>query len=155
MEQFTIGQLAARVGVPTTTVRFYERSGLLRQPLRTASNYRVYQQDEVERLRFIRASQAAGLTLADIKALLEYRDGVVAPCREVRDVIEKRLAKVTDAMKELRHVRKVLDGYLKICQQAEQGEPCEVIHQLDAGRENAAAGADGHRRRKKESGTAP
>ena len=131
MEQFTIGQMAARVGIPTTTVRFYERSGLLRKPLRTASNYRVYEQDEVERLRFIRAAQASGLTLADIKALLGYRDGV-APCSEVRDLIEKRLARITEALKAMRHVKKVLDGYLRICRQAERGDPCEVIERLDS-----------------------
>lgn len=151
MDSFTIGELAARVGVPTTTVRYYERSGLLRKPRRTESNYRLYDQDEVERLRFIRASQAAGLTLSDIKVLLLYRDGVVAPCSEVRDLIEKRLAKITEAMRELRHVKKVLDGYLEICRQAEADARCEVLDRLDAvpGGE-AGKGAPGNRTGKKQ-----
>lgn len=131
MEQLSIGELAARVGIPTTTVRYYERSGLLRKPARSASNYRVYDHDAVERLRFIRAAQSAGLTLADIGVLLRYRDGLVAPCREVKLLIEKRLEKIQSTLREFRHVQHVLKSYLEICRQAEEDEPCGVLDRLD------------------------
>ncbi|MFQ5720317.1 MAG: MerR family transcriptional regulator [Acidobacteriota bacterium] len=132
MAGYTIGEMAAQVGVPTTTVRYYERQGLLREPRRTASNYRLYDEDEVDRLRFIRAAQSAGLTLSDIKILLGYRDGVVAPCREVQHLIEHRLASITENMRQMRHVKRVLESYLEICRQAEADGRCEVIDRLAA-----------------------
>ena len=80
---------------------------------------------------FVRAAQATGFTLADIKSLLEYRDGVTAPCKEVRVLIEKRLVTVRERMREFRHVEKVLQAYLAICRKAEQDEPCHIIGKLD------------------------
>ena len=131
MKLLTIGELAAKTGVPTTTIRYYEREGLLQSPQRTAANYRAYDQEGVERLRFIRASQAAGLTLSDVKTLLGYRDGTILPCREVRVLLEKRLKTVEGSLKELRHLHKVLKSFVDICRQAEGDEPCGVVERLD------------------------
>ncbi len=69
----TIGQLAAQADVPTSTVRYYERRGLLRCEGRTRANYRQYGEATLERLRFIRAAQAAGFTLVDIRSLHRHR----------------------------------------------------------------------------------
>lgn len=66
---YTIGQLARAVGVPTSTVRYYERIGLLQPDGRTAGNYRLYGKEALECLRFIRAAQATGFTLEDITHL--------------------------------------------------------------------------------------
>jgi DNA-binding transcriptional MerR regulator len=131
MDGLSIGDLAAKAGVPTSTIRYYERSGLVSPASRSESNYRLYDQEAVDRLRFIRAAQSAGLTLADIKTLLEYRDGVVAPCREVRVLIEHRLVLIEEKMKEFRHVQRVLKSYLSVCKQSDQEDPCQVLDQLD------------------------
>ncbi len=69
-----IGELAERAGVSAKTVRYYESIGLLAEPERTTSNYRDYGADAVDRLRFIRDSQAAGLTLAEVGSILEMKD---------------------------------------------------------------------------------
>ena len=130
----TIGELATAVGVPTSTIRYYERSGLMKPAERTESNYRIYDDVTLERLRFIRAAQASGLTLIDIKTLLEYRDGVTAPCREVRVLIEKRLDQIQERMREFRHVEHVLKSYLDICQKAEEDEPCQVLDRMGSAR---------------------
>ncbi|HEX9867840.1 MAG TPA: MerR family transcriptional regulator [Candidatus Tectomicrobia bacterium] len=71
---YSIGQLARAAGVPTSTVRYYERIGLLHSDARTAGNYRRYGQETLEYLRFIRAAQRTGFTLEDITALLQLRD---------------------------------------------------------------------------------
>ena len=75
-----IGQLAKTVGVPDSTIRFYERQGLLRPAGRTTANYRYYGPDAEDRLTFIRAAQAAGFELTDIKSMLAFQDGGVTPC---------------------------------------------------------------------------
>ena len=69
-----IGELAKTVGVEPDTIRFYEREGLLSEPNRTASGYRVYDESAVDRMRFIQGAQRLGLRLADIRDLLTVRD---------------------------------------------------------------------------------
>lgn len=133
--RYSIGQLARRAEVPTSTVRYYERAGLLTPAGRTTSNYRFYGEDAFERLRFIRAAQATGFTLKDITALLDLRDGTTAPCREVQVLIEARLADVAQQLGDLRHVQDVLDASLhiccQVCSQAEAKGRCQVIESLN------------------------
>lgn len=80
MQTYTIGQLAKSVGVPISTVRYYERAGLLKPEARTGSNYRVYSQQSLERLQFIRSAQAVGLSLDDIAQMLRAAHGSDQPC---------------------------------------------------------------------------
>lgn len=127
----TIGHLARRAEVATSTVRYYERIRLLTPPRRTESNYRLYTGDTVERLRFIRAAQVAGLTLADIRTLLAYRDGETAPCAEIQTLLESRLSQVEDNLRELRHVRRVLRSFLDVCRHNSSTESCQVLSSLE------------------------
>ncbi len=126
----TIGALSRRTGIPASTLRYYEREGLLVPSGRTASNYRIYGEQEVERLRFIRTAQTVGFTLVDIRTLLSYRDRVRAPCREVSPIIEERLAHVEDRLAEFRHVRRVLRSFLTECHAANQDAACHVLNKL-------------------------
>ena len=127
---FTIGQLATQTGVPSTTVRFYERRGLLEPEARSRGNYRQYGEGAVERLRFIRAAQASGFTLSDIRALLDFKDGHTAPCAEVRALIDGRLAHVAEQIEHLEQVRVTLARWRKLCQKAEREGRCGVIDRL-------------------------
>ena len=131
----TIGEVAGEAGLPTSTLRYYERAGLLMQPARSASNYRLYDETITDRIGFIRAAQSTGFTLEDIKGLLAYRDGIAAPCREIRDLIEARLARVDEKMSELRHVHEVLTRFLDACRKEEGGVECHVL-----GRPETASG---------------
>lgn len=75
----SIGELARRAGVPASTVRHYERRGLLQPGGRTGGNYRLYGPAELARLRFIRAARASGFRLADVGELLALRARGIAP----------------------------------------------------------------------------
>ena len=86
-----IGELAAVTGTTTKTLRFYEDSGLLHPAGRTRSGYREYGDDAVARLGFIRRGRAAGLTLAQIREVLEVRDRGSAPCAHVAELLAVRL----------------------------------------------------------------
>jgi len=107
---YSIGAMAKAAGVPTTTVRYYERRGLLAPDGRSRAKYRVYGAASLERLQFIRSAQATGFTLEDIAALLELRDeGRGGRCRtEVRSMIARRLADTETKMVDLERVRTVL-----------------------------------------------
>jgi MerR family mercuric resistance operon transcriptional regulator len=115
MDDLTIGQLAAAAGVQTSTVRFYEREGLLKPDARTGSNYRTYTAASLARLKFIRAAQASGFQLNDIREMLALTHSDDAPCKDVEQLIERRLADVRTRMKELKRVERVLDEALKNC----------------------------------------
>lgn len=122
-----IGELAKAVDVPTSTVRFYEREGLLSPSARSASNYRLYTEADLERLRFIRAAQATGFTLRDVKALLRP-----AACGRVQSLIEHRLDEVARRMAELRHVKRVLERSLRTCQEHAPSGRCKVVEDLSS-----------------------
>jgi DNA-binding transcriptional MerR regulator len=103
-----IGELARQSGVPATALRYYEQLGLLPEPNRTESGYRMYGEDAVDRLAFIRAAQAVGLTLAEVRQVLGVRDAGEAPCRVVTDLIEHRHAEVKAKIAELRQLEREL-----------------------------------------------
>ena len=89
-----IGELADAVGLPTQTLRFYERKGLLPDPERGANGYRNYDESTLTRLHFIGAAQAAGLTLAEIGSIIDLRDDGTVPCKHVAGLVENKLAAV-------------------------------------------------------------
>ena len=123
----TIGELAEAADVPTSTIRYYERARLLKPSTRSPSNYRLYSAGDLERLRFIRAAQATGFTLADVTKLLRP-----AACGSVQRLIEERLDQVGNRMKELRHVQKVLRAAFAECQSHEKSGRCKVVDDLSA-----------------------
>lgn len=126
-ETLTIGQLAKDAGVPTSTIRYYERAKLLNPSARSASNYRLYSTEDLHRLRFIRAAQATGFALKDIHELLRP-----APCQRVQARIESRLEEVAGRIRELRHVQRVLTAALRVCREHEESGRCGVIDSISA-----------------------
>lgn len=125
----TIGQAAEAAGVAATTLRYYERAGLLRPALRTHARYRLYDAETIEQLRFIRAAQAVGFTLDDIRLLLELEGGDAHDCRsEVQPLIVRRLADVKRKMNDLKRVQAALGRALDKCRRS-QGE-CPVLKEL-------------------------
>src|SRR2546425_9106850 len=81
MEGLTTAKLAHEGGVNVETIRYYERHGLLPKPPRTHSGYRIFSEDAVKRLRFIKHAQDLGFSLKEVKELLALR--VIRPCAEV------------------------------------------------------------------------
>lgn len=126
---FTISELAREAGVPTTTIRYYERAGLLMPTARSGAGYRLYSNAELERLRFIRAAQAVGFALDDIDALLKLETDRAPLCQtEVAALLEKRLAETEARLRDLRQVKAHLSAALTKCR-ASNGE-CAVMKEL-------------------------
>jgi MerR family mercuric resistance operon transcriptional regulator len=111
----TIGQLALAAGVPTSTVRYYERVGLFKPDARTRAGYRSYSAAAVERLRFIRAAQATGFSLDDVRQMLELTHSDDPPCEEVATLINRRLDDVRRRLRELKRVERALTTAIKSC----------------------------------------
>jgi len=100
-----IGEVERRSGVPAKTIRYYEGIGVLTAPAREASGYRSYDDTVLDRLAFIRAAQAAGLHLGEIREIVALRDRGETPCSHVTDIIGRRAAEIDRQIAELEHVR--------------------------------------------------
>jgi DNA-binding transcriptional MerR regulator len=117
-----IGELAKLSDTSTKTIRFYEDSGLLPAPARSASGYRDYGSEVVDRLRFIHRGQAAGLTLQKVRQILAIHDRGEVPCGHVRQVLSSRLDQVRAQIAEL----VALEGHLQsLLDRASHGAPTE------------------------------
>jgi DNA-binding transcriptional MerR regulator len=117
-----IGELAARSGVPAKTIRYWEAEGLMPQPERTTSGYRDYDAVAADRARFIRRAQASGLTLAQIRQVLDISDEGNRPCEHVGTVVGERLAEVEARLAELRATRAHLR---RLAERAAAQDPAE------------------------------
>ena len=140
MITYTIGQLARAANVPTSTIRFYERTGLFRPDGRTGGNYRQYSEQALEKLRFIRSAQATGFSLDDVRDLLSLSDSDEAPCDDVVNLTKKRLGEVRSRIKELKHVERVLSKSLDNCCRGTSPDLCDRIIGL---KRRVGAGAGG------------
>lgn len=108
-----IGELSERSGTPIRTIRFYEDKGVLPAPTRTHSGYRDYDEDAVNRLRFVSAAQGAGLRLAEITSILTVRDAGEAPCQHTTSLLRAKRDEIEARLKELRHIRNEVDSLLQ------------------------------------------
>lgn len=104
-----IGELATLAGIPAKTIRYYEGIGLLDPPARTPAGYRDYEPDVCDRIGFIRAAQAAGLTLGEIRGIVALRDRGETPCSHVLGLLTARHAEIDQRIAELRAVSAELD----------------------------------------------
>ncbi|NMR21221.1 heavy metal-responsive transcriptional regulator [Cellulomonas fimi] len=105
-----IGELAQASGTTTKTLRYYEQAGLIPAPGRTAGGYRDYPPEALSRLDFIRRGQAAGLTLAQVRGVLDVRDRGLAPCEHVHDLLDAHLTALDRQIADLHALRDTVAG---------------------------------------------
>lgn len=127
---FTIGQVATDGGVHVETVRYYQRIGLIAEPLRPAGGVRRYDQAIVERLRFIKRSQELGFSLDEVRQLLALDDG--QSCRETRLLAESKLAVIWQRLADLARMRKTLESLIAECASGGRPRSCPIIASLSA-----------------------
>jgi MerR family copper efflux transcriptional regulator len=104
-----IGELAERAGISAKAIRYYEQIGVLTPPTRTPSGYRDYGHADLGRLAFVRAAQAVGLTLGEIRQVVAFRDDGQTPCEHVAALLQRRAAEVDARIAELQQLRGELD----------------------------------------------
>ncbi|HXF76055.1 MAG TPA: MerR family DNA-binding protein [Methylomirabilota bacterium] len=109
----TIGQVAQRVGLRPSAIRFYERRGMLRPTLRAPNGYRFYGEDVVKLLRFVKRAQSLGITLKEIKPLLALAARGQQPCSHVKQLAQKHLEEVGQKIRALRALQKDFRSLLR------------------------------------------
>lgn len=129
-EQYTIGTLARHAGVNVETIRYYQRRGLVGEPVRPLGGIRRYAEAHARRLRFIRQGQTLGFSLEEIADLLALEDG--RHCREAEHLGTAKLATVRERMAQLRSVEKVLAALVERCQCNTGKMRCPLIAALES-----------------------
>ena len=140
MAEHTIGSVARQAGVGVETIRFYEREGLISAPPRSASGYRQYPQDAVERIRFIQRAKELGFSLAEVRSLLDLRVRSDAECQDVRVRADKKIADIDAKIRDLRGMRRVLSELTQACSAGKTTGECPILESLVHGW--GAVGAD-------------
>lgn len=125
----TIGRVAERADVGIDTIRFYERRGLLPEPQRTASGYRLYTDATIKRLDFIRRAKALGFTLEEIIALLGLQDSGGAKA-DVKALTKRKLGQIDAKINDLQRMRDVLSALEHDCAGTGDVRTCPIIEAL-------------------------
>lgn len=114
MKTYTSGELAECVGVNTETIRYYERRALLTPSGRKRSGYRIYTDDDVARLRFIRSAKELGFTLREIQQLLNLTDDPTTRCTDVKALAIAKLAEINKRIAELTAIKAQLKSQVAL-----------------------------------------
>lgn len=131
MQGLTVGEVAQRAAVNLQTIRFYEREGLLPKPPRTASNYRVYSEDAIRRVRFIKRAQELGFSLKDIRELLALRARPGTRCADVRLQATAKLQDIEEKIGTLRRMRRALTKLIGECSGKGPVSECPILEALE------------------------
>jgi DNA-binding transcriptional MerR regulator len=107
-QRLKIGEVSKRSGVGIETLRFYEKGGLLPRPARTGSGYRMYDEQVLQRLDFIKRAQVLGFSLDEIRQIINEKQAGQSPCMKVREVVRRRLHELDERMAQMRRFRKEL-----------------------------------------------
>jgi Zn(II)-responsive transcriptional regulator len=132
MENLKIGQLAKKAKVKVETVRYYERRGLLPDPSRRESGYRMYSETDVTRLQFIRHAQKLGFTLNEVSELLSLRVDPGITCADVKKRAEIKLNDIEGKIRALRQMKLALTRLVKLCKGGSSNE-CSILQALNSG----------------------
>ncbi len=124
-----IGEAASATGVSAKMIRYYEQIGLIRAPLRTGSNYRVYGADEVHVLRFIKRARTLGFSVEETSALLGLWQDRSRASAEVKDIASGHIAALETKIAELQGMVKTL-SHLVHCCAGDNRPDCPILDDL-------------------------
>jgi MerR family mercuric resistance operon transcriptional regulator len=123
----TIGRLAKAAEVNVETIRYYQRVGLVVEPVKPLEGFRVYPGETINRIRFIKRAQKLGFSLQDIAHLLELGEG---QCNDVREQAETKLRQIEAQIKDLQSMRKTLKKLITECNTDNESGRCPIVQSL-------------------------
>lgn len=133
MNGLTIGKVAHSAGIGIETIRFYEKEGLIEPPARTESNYRIYPQRDIVRLRFIKRAKALGFTLKEIKELLSLRHDPAASKEDVKRQTEGKIEDIAHKIRDLTRIKETLEMLDQSCDGHGPISECPILDALESG----------------------
>lgn len=131
MSTLKSGELAKRASVNSETLRYYEREGLLPEPERTESGYRLYAEEDVKRVRFIKRAQELGFSLKEIKELLALKLDATRSAREVKRLAEQKVLDIEEKITTLQAMKETLQELARACSGKGSVDHCPILSCLD------------------------
>lgn len=131
MDGLTIGELAKQAHVNRETVRYYERQRLLGPPPRSPSGYRLFSEDALRRLRFIRHAKVLGFSLNEIADLLALRVGSVDACERVRERTRSKIQDIDRKIRALQDMKGALSELAAACSRHRRTVDCPILSVLE------------------------
>ena len=134
-----IGEIAKATGLTTKTIRYYELNRLLEEPERTESGYRIYGPEDVERLEFVKKAKRLGLSLEEIRDVLQLHAQRQAPCVHVLALLDRKLDQLNDIMREMDEFRQELmrlrvESQVRLEQLPDDARICGIIERASTAR---------------------
>lgn len=127
-----IGELAKLSHCPIETIRYYEKAGLLQEPLRTEGNYRDYSDGHVTRLRFVRNCRALDMTHQEIHSILALMDEHSTDCHAVNVLVDAHIQHVDQRIAELQSLRGELNQLRLRCARESSIDQCGIVQGIVA-----------------------
>jgi len=124
----TIGQLAKQANVNIETIRYYQRLGIIKEPIKPEQGYRIYPDDHIKRILFIRRAKQLGFSLKEIAELLDLGDG---RCDDVRQRAEEKQTQIDIQIKDLQKLKITLSHLIKSCHQKKKTGHCAIVEALN------------------------
>jgi len=131
MERLTTSKVAKQAGVNLETIRYYENEGVLPKPPRTNSGYRIFSDDSIKQLRFIKHAQELGFSLKEIKELLSLRIKPGSSCADVRRKAETKIVDVDENIERLQAIRAALVQLTNTCSGRGPINTCTILQALN------------------------
>lgn len=125
-----IGELAKRTGATVETIRYYEKERLLPEPFRSEGNYRLYNEEHIERLQFILHCRTLDMALDDVRILLEYWESPDKDCGYVNNLLDEHIHAVEIRMEELMHLKHHLTVLRQKCASSAPASSCGILNAL-------------------------
>ena len=135
-DRLTRGKIAKEAGVNIETLRYYERVGMISEPMRSESGYRFYTKETVQRIRFIKNAQKLGFMLKEIRELLSITLVTKKQCQQVKGEIDHKLMEVDEKIKKLQEIRHALKSLRTKCDKGGIDEKCPILKFLYGGNKN-------------------
>ncbi len=132
MKRLTRGELAKQSGVNSTTVRYYEKIGVLPEPLRSNAGYRIFSTESINRIRFIKQAQELGFSLKEIKELLDLRVTPKATTSDVRNRATEKIGDIGNKIKRLQEMKKSLEVLVESCCDEASASECPILENLSS-----------------------
>ncbi|KEA51203.1 MULTISPECIES: Zn(2+)-responsive transcriptional regulator [Mangrovibacter] len=132
---YRIGEIARLADVTPDTIRYYEKQNMMDHEVRTEGGFRLYSENDLQRLRFIRYARQLGFTLDSIRELLSIRiDPEHHTCRESKQIVQNRLTEVESRIAELEVMRQSLKRLDDVCcGTAHSSVYCSILEALEQG----------------------
>lgn len=125
-----IGEISKKSGCKVVTIRYYEQKGLLKKSLRTSTNYRLYDEDDLERLNFILHCRDHNLSLNEIKKLLMCGQNDTQSCEWVGDMIDGHIKEIDKQIQSLEDLKQHLQDLRHKCSGNDVVANCAIVKQL-------------------------